>query len=213
MTKLYDSEIKQILPDALVRKAEVQALSYALRQAIRRLMDDCKSISVYAAIESLPEEMLDLLAVELGTQYYDTALPIENKRELVAGTMVWYLTSGAPSAVEELVAAVFGEGEVKEWFEYGGEPYYFKVRTNAPLRPDILEQFAQILNNVKNARSHIESVDVERTARLVVYAGGAFASSTVKNDIPENRLIDNDIYQQEIYAGAAQTEYSENYIS
>ena len=44
-------------------------------------------------------------------------MELEVKRGLVRNTLIWYMTSGTPAAVEELVAIVFGEGEVAEILE------------------------------------------------------------------------------------------------
>lgn len=171
MTKLYDSQIAQIMPDKLAEIPEVQALSYAIAKGVRRMLGYCSNISVYAEIDTMPEYALDLLAVELDTQYYDTDLDIESKRRLIKGTLVWYMGAGTPSAVEELVTAVFGEGEVSEWYEYGGEPYYFKILTNAFLTPDLNEMFAKMIKRVKNARSHLEAIEIHRSLSAPVKLG------------------------------------------
>ncbi len=36
---------------------------------------------------------------------------------------------GTPYAVEQVIQTYFGDGEVSEWFEYGGQPGMFKVVT------------------------------------------------------------------------------------
>ena len=162
MIKIRQSQIAQILPEYLSQRTEVKCLSYAINKAMLKFIDYCGDIGVFAMIDSAPDEVLDLLAVELNTQYYDTSLATENKRELIKGTLTWYLTSGTPSAVEELIAAVFGEGSVQEWFEYGDSPYYFKITTNAQLTPDIIDRFTQIIRRVKNARSHIRQIEIHR---------------------------------------------------
>lgn len=177
MIKLYDSQIAQILPDYLSSNAEVQAISYAISQAIKRLIDYCSNIGVYAVIDTLPAYALDMLAVELDTQYYDTSFSVEVKRELIKNTLVWYLKAGTPSAVAELIAAVFGEGEVQEWFEYGDQPYFFKIETNATMTPEIDAQFKKMLERVKNARSHIRAIEIHRTIEQQYFSGAGVSST------------------------------------
>lgn len=180
MIKLKDAQIAQILPDIFSQEPEVQALSFAINNAARRLLSYCENISVYAVIDTEPDDVLDMLAVELNTQYYDASLPIERKRELIKNTLVWYMTSGTPSAVEELIATTFGEGEVVEWFEYGDLPYWFKIITNAQLTPDIMDRFAAIINRVKNVRSHLRTIEAQRTVEQPEYIGiGAISSPVV----------------------------------
>lgn len=163
MIKLYNSNITDILPEAIASKPEVISIGYAIEKAMQRFLEYCRNTSVYAIIDIARDNVLDMLALELGTQYYDDSLDIATKRRLVKNSLIWYMTSGTPAAVEELVAAVFGEGEVKEWFEYGDDPYYFKVITNAIMTPEINDEFLSMLEKVKNARSHIRSIEIIRT--------------------------------------------------
>lgn len=173
MIKLYDSNITDILPEYFTVEPETKALGYAISQAMKRLVRYCENTSVYAIIDRAPDNVLDMLALELNTQYYDDKLDIEIKRKLIKHTLVWYMHSGTPSAVEELVANVFGEGEVKEWFEYGDDPYYFKIITNATMTPEMDKQFSTMLESVKNKRSHIRAIEIHRTVEQPLMAGAA----------------------------------------
>ena len=137
MIKLQDSNITDILPEVFTSDPKNVALGYALQGAMRRLLEYSRTTSVYAAIDVAGDDVLDMLAAELDTQYYDVLLDVEAKRKLVKNTLIWYGKAGTPAAVEELITSVFGEGRVEEWFDYGGEPFYFKVYTNATFTEDI----------------------------------------------------------------------------
>lgn len=171
MIKYTESEMLQVMPEPLKYKAEVVALSYAIKRAIGKMVGYAERASVYAAIDKLPEDILDLLAVELRAQYYDEDMDISIKREIVKKTMLWYHRAGTPSAVEELISAVFGEGEISEWFEYGGEPYHFKIKTDAVLSASDMEYFEKIIRNVKNVSSHLEEIQLSREHEGQAYAG------------------------------------------
>lgn len=171
MIKLRDSQITQILPEKLAKEEAAQALSYALNQAVNRFVGYCKNISVFAIIDRLPDEILNLLAIELDTQYYDDSLAIDVKRELIKNTLIWYMGAGTPNAVEELVLSVFGRGEVKEWYEYGDEPFFFKIITDTLLTPGIDKQLFVMLEKVKNVRSHVRSIEIPRKIEQNVFWG------------------------------------------
>lgn len=174
MIKLYDSDITKILPEIFTSEEKVQALGYAISQAVQRLLGYCQNISVYAAVDFVPENVLDILAVELNTQYYDDTLDdIEIKRRLVKNTLIWYLSAGTPAAVEELIAAAFEEGKVIEWFDYDGKPYCFKVRTDALLQENTVEYFLSMIQKIKNVRSHLEAIEFQRVLEQPYYAGCA----------------------------------------
>lgn len=176
MTRFSDSEISRILPDYLKDSPEVEGISYAISRQMKRYVEHSKNIGVYAMLDSIPENMLDMLAVELDAPYYRQDMETDIKRSLIKGTLGWYARAGTPAAVGELVAAVFGEGEVKEWFEYGDKPYFFKVITNAFLTPDTFEKFSRMLEKVKNTRSHIRGIEIKRHTDMNIKVGVGYAA-------------------------------------
>lgn len=177
MINLYDSNITDILPEVLSEKPEAAALGYAVKMAARRFLDYCEGISVYAVIDKAPDSVLDMLAAELDAPYYDYMLETEKKRKIIINTLIWYISAGTPKAVEELVKNVLGTGEVKEWFEYGDEPYYFKVMTEEVMTEQVHEQFSSMINRVKNVRSHMRGIEVKRKTAQQIYAGVGQKSS------------------------------------
>lgn len=178
MIKLQDSNITDILPESFTIDPRNIALGYALHNAMKRLLSYSGATSVYSTIDTANDAVLDMLAAELDTQYYDVTLDIKAKRRLVKNTLIWHMRSGTPAAVEELVAAVFGEGEVKEWFEYGDDPYYFKIITNALMTEDMNDKFTSMLDRVKNARSHIRAIEIHREIEQHLYSGVCAHSNT-----------------------------------
>lgn len=175
MISYYDGQLADIMPASVMGSPEAKALSHALQQACRLLYRYSQRLYIYASLDEQPEEVVDLLALELRTQYYRNTLDLETKRRLVKNTLVWHMGAGTPEAVEELVATVFGEGEVEEWFEYGGQPYCFKVRTDAILTEGMADYFSKMIRQVKNARSHIDSVEIHRTVGQEQFAGTGLA--------------------------------------
>lgn len=185
MTKFDESSIEEILPVNFKSEPEVRAISYAIQQQIRRLSARMKAARVYVAIDDMEDEALDLLALELGSQYYEETLGIQEKREIVKNTLNWYMKSGTVSAVKELIEAVFGEGRVTEWYEFPeGEqvPGTFDIETESTLTEDILEEISGKIEKVKNVRSHLRYVRTIRYAKGNQKIGGLI-SSYVKVEI------------------------------
>jgi hypothetical protein len=76
--------------------------------------------------------------------------------------------------------AVFGQGEVVEWFDFEEEPKTpgtFDIVTNARMTEDISERFLSIIQRVKNTRSHLRNISINRDADLKERAG-ALSEST-----------------------------------
>lgn len=171
MTDYYNGQITDILPHNIADDPAVQALSAAVREGTRLLVHYASLCYCYCQIDTMPDKILDLMAVELRTQYYDETLDIETKRALVANTLIWYMTAGTPKAVEELVEILFGTGEVIEWWEYGADPFWFKIRTDGHITEDINTIFTDMIRRVKNTRSHIGSIELLWSSDLGVNVG------------------------------------------
>lgn len=175
MISLYDSKITDVLPISIKNLPEVRSISYAVSNMNKKLINFSKKIALYNSIDTLDECILDILAVELRTQYYDESLDIKVKRKLIKNTLGWYMKAGTPSAVEELVEAVFGTGEVEEWFDFGGDPYTFRVTTNAELNPEGIEKFFKMINKVKNTRSHMDGLNKYEALKNSIYVANALS--------------------------------------
>lgn len=169
MISYYDGQLTDIMPGHLTNNAEIRALSFALQQACRLLYNYSQRVYIYSNLDIQPEEIVDILAQELRTQYYSSALDIQTKRNLVKNTLVWHMHAGTPAAVEELVRTVFGKGEVEEWFQYGGQPYNFKIITDTIITNDIIQKFGNLIKKVKNTRSHLEAITITRQNQGNIY--------------------------------------------
>ena len=184
MIEYKDSEIVQILPNILC-SPEVKAISYAVGKALKQLLLCGERASVYAAIHKLRDEELDLLALELNAQYYDNNLNINVKRGIIKNAIKWHCSAGTPAAVQELIEVVFGAGSVREWWEYGGEPYFFRVRAEVSLTESAIDRFTRIIQNVKNTRSHLEAVEVFREVHQTLYPGAGVYWQVVRQTIED----------------------------
>lgn len=159
MIDFYRGELSDILPVNL-KTPENLALSYAVGRAMRRLQDFSGRIHMYSDLEQLPEEILDLIALECNTQYYDQRLPRDVKESLIAQTLIWYMHGGTPSVLKEFIDTVLQGGVLEEWYEYGGLPYYFKVYVNVGEDNELPVSYGQQIRNqisiYKNTRSWLE---------------------------------------------------------
>lgn len=179
MINIRDGTTLDILPEALRKEPEIQAASFALHKTAKMLLDKIDRAMVYAGIDILPEEIIDLLAEEFRAQYYDGAMSLEKKREAVKKALQWYKKAGTLSAVHELIEFMYGEHKVEEWFQYGGKPYTFRVEImglDIPITDKGLESFMAALKKVKNTRSLLEAIIFHREMDIQIYSGAAVSS-------------------------------------
>lgn len=189
MISLYDSSIADVLPAVLKEMPEVKALGYSIKMGMQRMLRYAENTSVYAEVQKAPEYVLDALAIDLNTQFYSDKLDVETKRKIIAGTLSWYMRSGTPAAINELIEAVFGDGEVQEWYEYGGQPFEFRVSTNASgteIDAATRAYFLKVLKNIKPERSVMGMINMMRLHDVREYVGAALTRTTIPEVIKES---------------------------
>lgn len=157
-----------------VHTTAAKCLSYVVEKYMQVLKECSEHIVIFRDIENLPEKLLDYLAIEWSLPYYEDTLEREAKIKLVEEGFNWRRTAGTVEGVETLAKKMFGDGEVSEWYEYGGMPGYFKITTNAYLIENLKEFFAMLLRKEKNVRSWLEAVEVTRDISIYGYAGVKF---------------------------------------
>lgn len=173
MINIFNVNLLDIMPESLKNDPQVQALCGAITPEIQAISNEIPQCILLPRIDDLPGDVVDLLAWHFHVDFYDTALPIEIKRQLVKKSMLWHKRKGTPSAVEELISTLFDEGKVVEWFEYGGQPYYFKVVTNnESVTQERAAEFTKALESVKNKRSWLEKVEITQSEKMNLYLAG-----------------------------------------
>jgi phage tail P2-like protein len=174
MIDIYSVSLLDLLPDSLKYDPDIQALALAITPELQSISNDIAQCILLKNIDSLPDEVLDVLAWDYHVDFYDTSLEIEQKRELIKNSIALHRKKGTPAAVEDLVTIVFGDGEVEEWFEYGGDPYHFRVLTNnASVTQDQTDLFQRALSSVKNERSWLEKIVIKMGDSMNLYVGCA----------------------------------------
>lgn len=105
----------------------VDALSSVIDPFFRKMNEYAEQFSIWDRIDVLEEPFLNELAWELNIDWYDYTAPIDQKREAVKAAGQIHAKRATKWSVERLLKIYFGDAILKEWFEYGGEPYYFKL--------------------------------------------------------------------------------------
>lgn len=174
--KIENTEMIKLLPEWMRDDEANRALSSAMDELISRVGRRVKTQRVWDQLEQMTEEELDETAWEMGIDWYNSSWNKRQKINVIKTYGPIMEKQGTAWAVKELVTAVFGIGVISEWYEYGGEPYYFKIRTSALLTQDGMKDFLEKVRRVKNERSHIESIEILRITDLNVVVGqGCFS--------------------------------------
>ena len=174
MSDLSDFKIKDILPSSISEDQNVQDIGATADRVLHKIFEKTKCILLLPNLDTLPEEVVDSLAWQFHVDFYEPDMSLTKKRSMVREAVYWHMIKGTPAAVEKVVAAVFQSAEVQENWEYGGDPYYFRVAgVLEPLTDtDTITRLVNAINSVKNTRSWLEGIEFKRDISLSVYFAG-----------------------------------------
>lgn len=167
MIDLWGITLLDLLPPNLRTRIDFQVLSKVIEIPWRQMVRAISAGTIFTNVRVLSDLTLNALAYDLHIGYYDPTLPRDVREVLVGNAMPWHRTRGTKYAVASLVSAIFGSGAVQEWFEYGGEPYYFKVITgNLAVTGTEVQNFAAAVKSAQNVRSWMDPVEINTAVGL-----------------------------------------------
>ena len=149
------------LPPALRTDPSVVALAEALSELLAARPAEIERLRIYPAIDTLEEPLLDILARDFKVDWWDPEYSLEEKRRTLKDSWRVHRLLGTRAAVETAISAIYPRTTVLEWWEYGGEPYHFRLDiniTNDHIDSDKQRRVLERLNFYKNLRSHNDGV-------------------------------------------------------
>lgn len=162
MVDIKTVRLCDLLPVNIRADPDVEAAAQAIDRELQSVTADVKEALLLPRLDELPESVLDLLAWQWHVDFYEPiGLSLDKKRALIRQSIAWHRYKGTPAAVEEIVRALTGcEATVREWFEYNGDPYMFKVHIITPEGPtdELKDELIKAVYAVKNTRSHLEGM-------------------------------------------------------
>lgn len=175
------------LPVALQNDPSVVALAETVAEALAMRPMEIDRLRIYSQIDLLDEPLLDILAHDYKVDWWDADYSLEEKRRTLKDSWRVHKVLGTKAAVETALRAIYPKAQVQEWFEYGGEPYRFKLdidltgELSDAARPwRVLER----VNYYKSLRSHLDSIEFTiDMGAVILYAGGS-AGTVVRLGLP-----------------------------
>lgn len=168
--ELGNINILKLQTGAMKQDQTTIALSNVLSEGLNAI--DTDSSLIRTRLDALPENILDTLAVEKNIFWYDPQAAIDVKRNLIRNANKVFRHLGTNYAIEQVIADYFGDGKIEEWYEYDGQPYYFRVlTTNTKVTGELADQFHKAIEAVKRKSTRLHEVLVLMSASLNLYYG------------------------------------------
>ena len=178
--KLKDVDLHKMLPAFMKEDKFDKALADAMSNLFQKLSVDMERCVIIGFIDKLNEAELDQLAQDWNVFWYLKSASLELKRQLIKDAQLVFNKLGTVWAVERVMNSYLPESELKEWFDYEGDPHYFKFVTNNIdiLKTDI-DAFLLILEKIKRKTQWLEGIILELRAKGTMYPGVGFIEESI----------------------------------
>ena len=181
-------------PTALQSSSSTSALAQGTAHLLAQRPAEIDLLRLYAAIDRLPEPLLDLLACDFKVDWWDADYSVAEKRRTLKDSWRVHRHMGTKAAVETAIRAIYPDSTVEEWWQYGGDPYHFRLRVDATEAQDAADagKRRKVLARVdcyKSLRSHSDGVTyLMRPQPVHILAGGAALGSLRRETAPPIHL-------------------------
>ena len=161
------------LPDVLKEDKKTLALATIIADLLSKRPEEIDKTRIYPQIEKLPEELLDILAYDLKVDWYGYNYNIKAKRAQIKDSFRVYRTLGTRGAVERALSDIYPGTELEEWFEYEGDPFYFRVILDVTDQQENIshDELIRAINIFKPTRSHLQDNGINYRSRVNVVIG------------------------------------------
>lgn len=163
MINILDVKLSDLLPSSF-DTVEIKALNNVVTFSLYLMQKYINNANFTVNIDNVSEKIIDYLACEYRTPYYDEALDLKTKRNLVKSTMLTYQKIGTTNIIKEYLNTLNEETDVAEWYDYDGQPYNFKIFLNISENREVDEKLLTDIKNkiekIKNVRSALEAIEI-----------------------------------------------------
>lgn len=151
--------LEQSLPPALCYDERIVALAAAVAKQLRKHAELIPVvIGIFYRLGELDETMLDILAGDMHVDWYDYNGTVEEKRKLIRNNVAIHRGMGTVAELRDVIESLHGDCAIEEWFEYGGEPYHFRVSLDIVDAEQAIDQrrIIEAVKMYKPVRAHLE---------------------------------------------------------
>lgn len=170
MTDLWGTGLIEGLPPAVADEPWIRIMDKVYRERHQHEMDAAERIHIYTLIDSQPEEILDVLAVQFKVDWYDSNYPLEAKRSIIKTALEVRRYYGTDWATLKAISAIYPRSEIEQWYDYGGTPGHFRVicSVDGALIPVKRREIRRSVNIYKRMTAHLDSLYLQVQAGLDV---------------------------------------------
>ena len=147
----------------------LKSIDTVYAKKVDQLNDEIQVISTLAQPKMVDESFLPYLAHTYQVAFWSNELTTDEKRAIIDSSISLSRKKGTLFALKKFLKKLDIDIEFKEWFEYDGLPYHFKIDVDFISRPagkeelKLIEEFIEIY---KNEKSVLELISAKLRSNL-----------------------------------------------
>lgn len=150
--KIFPENLKKYENLEVMAELFIDTIIQEAEPAMERLL-------IYLNMELQRDETLDKLACHWNVDFYETTMPREQKIKMIKDSFYFKSTKGTKGVLQKSLDIVYLGTKVKEWFEYGGNRYYFKIISDKIFDENEIKRIIDFVTVYKNVRSTLETIE------------------------------------------------------
>jgi len=195
---MMDFDIKDFLPRFIMDDKNGRAMAKAIEAGLKDFLRILQGgLDTRGDVDKMPEWRLDELAWEYNIPY-DYNAEIDIKRGWIRNVYSLSRLYGTPEGIIQYMNGYFEETTLQESWEYGGEPFHFRMVFPDSWAPEKVAWATTAIGMVKNVRSVLDRYVFAGKWHKKLYAGCAlYAGETGTFHIPKVEMDAVDWYIDE----------------
>jgi len=156
---------------AMINDANLKTFNEICGERFSEIDIDCLLIII---IDNLPPDALPHLAEQYhitGNEGWLQCQSDSDKRALIKKAIELHRYKGTKYALINVLKSLNINGDIKEWFEYDGDPFHFKIDIflqNYAYNEKVFENLKKMIEEYKNVRSVLEEISIESQFNAVL---------------------------------------------
>lgn len=138
--------------------------------------------------QTCPANLLPWLAWAFSVDEWNDNWSEQQKRDVIAASFEIHQTKGTIGSVKRAISSLGYSISVSEWFDYGGDPYTFRIDVginDEDITAQTVIQLQKVVDSAKNARSHLQTVSLNTAVEGTVYAAAGQVNGLVYRVYPQ----------------------------
>lgn len=150
-------DLTRLVPRFILEDKDGYAMAKAIEAGLKDFLTVAQQgLDTWGNVEKMPEWRLDELAWEYNIPY-DYNAETDVKREWIRNVQALSRLYGTPEGITQYMGGYFESAKLLENWEYGGDPFHFRMEFPGSWTPEKVAWATRAINNVKNVRSVLDT--------------------------------------------------------